>query len=94
MKPSGVDNRVPRHFLPPALRFGDQPSCACTHVRDRRRLQADWGELVQAHDDRDAFEASDRRAARDENEPASESGCSRLFATVAGRTDALPALRP
>jgi hypothetical protein len=34
-------------------------------VSPARGPPTDWGELVQAHDDRDVFQATDRRAARD-----------------------------
>ncbi len=36
---------------------------------------ADWGEIVQVHDDRDVFQATDRRSARDRySEPLSDAG--------------------
>ncbi len=40
-----------------------------------RGLPTDWGELVQIHDDRDVFQATDRRTARDRySQPLSGAG--------------------
>ena len=45
-------------------------------VSPTRGPPADWGELVQVHDDRDVFQATDRRAARDRySQPLSGAGC-------------------
>jgi hypothetical protein len=45
-------------------------------VSPARGPPTDWGELVQIHDDRDVFQATDRRAARDRySQPLSGAGC-------------------
>ena len=41
------------------------PTSANRSNRRQSRPPTDWGELVQAHDDRNVFQATDRRAARD-----------------------------
>jgi len=45
-------------------------------VSPARGPPTDWGELVQIHDDRDVFQATDRRTARDRySQPLSGAGC-------------------
>jgi hypothetical protein len=45
-------------------------------VSPARGPPSDWGELVQIHDDRDVFQATDRRTARDRySQPLSGAGC-------------------
>ena len=70
-----LDRDVPSYFesLEHLLRYCARPPFALQRRSGNRDADGriargpptDWGELVQVHDDRDVFQASDRRAARD-----------------------------